>query len=77
MFGGILFGVALIVFVVFVAPIWIVAHYVTKWRASKALSPEDERILAELTRLAERLDHRLDAVERILESDPAFRTSRQ
>jgi phage shock protein B len=66
---GILFMAALVVFVTFVAPLWIVAHYVTRWRTAKALSPEDERSLAELTRLAERLDHRMDAIERILELD--------
>ena len=59
--------VALVVFVTFVAPLWIVAHYVTRWRTAKALSPEDERSLAELTRLAERLDRRMDAIERILD----------
>jgi phage shock protein B len=75
MFGGFLFTLALLVFVIFVAPLWIVAHYVTKWRATKALSPEDESTLAELTRLAERLDRRLDAVERILDTEPATGTS--
>jgi phage shock protein B len=68
---GILLMVALVVFVTIVAPLWIVAHYVTRWRTAKALSPEDERSLAELTRLAERLDRRMDAIERILELDRA------
>lgn len=68
---GILFMVALVVFVTIVAPLWIVAHYVTRWRTAKALSPEDERSIAELTRLAERLDRRMDAIERILELDRA------
>jgi phage shock protein B len=63
--------VALVVFVTIVAPLWIVAHYVTRWRTAKALSPEDERSIAELTRLAERLDRRMDAIERILELDRA------
>ena len=31
-----------------VAPIWIIAHYATRWRTSKSLSAEDERMLAEL-----------------------------
>lgn len=68
---GILFMVALVVFVTFVAPLWIVAHYVTRWRTAKALTPEDERSIGELARLAERLDRRMDAIERILELDKA------
>lgn len=68
-----LFMVALIVFVTVVAPLWIVAHYVTRWRTAKALSPEDERSLAELARVAERLDRRMDAIERILDLDPESR----
>ena len=71
MVTGILFMVALVVFVTVVAPLWIVAHYVTRWRTAKALSPEDERGIAELARLAERLDRRIDAIERILEIDRA------
>lgn len=69
-----LFMVALIVFVTVVAPLWIVAHYLTRWRTAKALSPEDERSLAELARLAERLDRRMDAIERILDLDPESRS---
>jgi phage shock protein B len=77
MVTGVLFMVALVVFVVFVAPLWIVAHYITRWRTAKALSPEDERALAELTRLAERLDRRLDAIERILDLDREPETARR
>ena len=59
--------VPLILFVVIVAPIWIIAHYVTRWRMAKTLSPEDEKDLAELWRLAERMEERIKNVERILD----------
>jgi phage shock protein B len=61
--------VPLILFLVIVAPIWIIAHYVTRWRLAKTLSPEDEKQFAELWRIAERMEERIDSIERILESD--------
>jgi phage shock protein B len=59
----------LILFVVVVAPIWIIAHYITRWRMAKTLSPEDERQLAELWQIAERMEERIGNIERILEAD--------
>jgi phage shock protein B len=61
--------VPLILFLVIVAPIWIIAHYMTRWRMAKTLSPEDEKQFAELWRMAERMDERIDSIERILESE--------
>jgi phage shock protein B len=61
--------VPLILFLVIVAPIWIIAHYVTRWRMAKTLSPEDEKQFAELWRMAERMEERIDSIERILEAD--------
>jgi phage shock protein B len=61
--------VPLILFLVIVAPIWIIAHYITRWRLAKTLSPEDEKQFAELWRIAERMEERIDSVERILEAD--------
>ena len=61
--------VPLILFLVIVAPIWIIAHYVTRWRLAKTLSPEDEKQFAELWRIAERMEERIDSIERILESE--------
>jgi phage shock protein B len=61
--------VPLILFLVIVAPIWIIAHYVTRWRMAKTLSPEEEKQFAELWRIAERMEERIDSVERILEAE--------
>jgi phage shock protein B len=62
-------GIALVAFVGIVAPIWIVAHYVTRWRSLKGLSAEDEARFARLQALAERLERRLEAIERILDAE--------
>jgi phage shock protein B len=61
--------VPLILFVVVVAPIWIIAHYTTRWRMAKTLSPQDEKQFAELWQIAERMEERIDNVERILDAE--------
>ena len=61
--------VPLIIFLAVVAPIWIIAHYVTRWRQTKTLSGEDEKMLTEMWESAARMDNRLNALERILDSE--------
>ena len=61
--------VPLILFVVVVAPIWIIAHYTTRWRMAKSLTPEDEKQFAELWQIAERMEERMGNLERILDAD--------
>ena len=61
--------VPLIIFLAVVAPIWIIAHYVTRWRQTKTLSGEDEKMLTEMWESAARMDSRLNALERILDSE--------
>ncbi len=63
--------VPLILFLAFVAPIWIIAHYVTRWRTAKTLSSEDQKLLAELWKSADRMEGRLNNVERILDVEAA------
>ena len=59
----------------FVAPLWIVFHYVTRWRTARALSTEDERMLGELWENAERMEGRIQALERILDAEaPGWRS---
>jgi phage shock protein B len=61
--------VPLILFVVVVAPIWIIAHYTTRWRMAKSLTPEDEKQFAELWQIAERMEERMGNIERILDAE--------
>lgn len=61
--------VPMILFLAIVAPIWVIAHYVTRWRASKSLSGEDEKLLTELWQSASRMDSRINALERILDTE--------
>ena len=63
-----------IIFLVVVAPIWIVAHYLTRWRRSRKLSAEDERSLGELFEAARKMEGRLAALERVLDAEaPGWR----
>lgn len=62
-----LFELAVLIFLLIVAPVWIIAHYVTRWRTSKTLTHEDEMRFERLWRQAERMEERLDALERILD----------
>lgn len=62
---------------VFLALIWVILHYVTKWKTSPALTQDDEVMLEELYQVARRLDERMDTVERLLASDnPDFKPGR-
>jgi phage shock protein B len=74
MIGGTLIFVLGLVFLVVVAPIWIVAHYLTRWRRSRKLSAEDERSLGELYETARRMEGRIAALERVLDAEaPGWR----
>ena len=64
-----------VLFLTFVAPLWIIFHYVTRWRTTKALTAEDERLLGELWQSAERMEGRIQALERILDAEaPGWRS---
>ncbi len=65
-----------IVFMVIVAPIWIIAHYVTRWRTARTLTGNDEQLLDDLWRAAERIEGRVETIERILDAESGdWRTS--
>lgn len=63
-----------LLFFTFVAPVWIIFHYITRWRTARALSTDDERLLAELWESAHRMEARVQALERILDAEaPGWR----
>jgi phage shock protein B len=57
-----------IIFLTVVAPLWISAHYGTRWRKSRGISPEDEKILSELWESARRLESRVEGLEKVLDA---------
>ena len=52
-----------------VAPIWIVSHYVTKWRLAKGLSSDEAQTLEDLWRIAQRMEQRVKTLEAILDEN--------
>jgi len=52
-----------------VAPIWIVSHYVTKWRTSKGLSNDEAQTLEDLWQIAQRMEKRVKTLEAILDEN--------
>ena len=64
-----------VLFLTFVAPLWIIFHYVTRWRTAKALSAQDERLLGDLWDSAQRMEDRIHALERVLDAEaPGWRS---
>jgi len=62
-------GIALIVFFAIPAPLFIVLHFITKWKQSREISGGDEKMMEDLWQLSLRLEDRLEALETILNSE--------
>jgi phage shock protein B len=52
-----------------VAPIWIVGHYATRWRASKGLSNNEAHLLEDLWKTAKSMEDRVKTLEAILDDN--------
>ncbi|QKK03152.1 MAG: envelope stress response membrane protein PspB [Pseudomonadota bacterium] len=61
--------VPLIIFMVIVAPIWLILHYATRNSASRRLNSKDEALLEDLHESARRMEERMNTLERILDDD--------
>jgi phage shock protein B len=57
------------VFMVIVLPIVIVMHYVTKWKATKGLSNDEQRLLEDLWKDSQAMQSRVNALETILDDE--------
>jgi len=64
------FNAIALVFTIVILPGWILLHYVTKWRSSRGLAAQDEKMLTDLWDAARRMEERLDNLERVLGPDP-------
>ncbi|MDX2142455.1 MAG: envelope stress response membrane protein PspB [Rhodospirillaceae bacterium] len=70
--------VPMILFMIFVAPIWVILHYRSKNVTAKSLSDEEQQTLDQLARIAEKMEARMAALEKILESeDPKWKEKAQ
>ncbi len=71
-----LITIAVIAFVAVPAPLFIILHFITKWRQAREISGGDERMLEDLWSLSQKLEERLGTLERILVSDIPDRRSK-
>jgi phage shock protein B len=61
--------VPMVLFMVLVAPVWIVMHYRSLNRSSRSLSIEDRAALDEMLATVDKLSERIVSLEAILDAD--------
>ncbi len=59
----------IIVFMVIVAPIWIIMHYRTAGKKSVGLSDDEQQSLDELAEIADSMEERISTLESILDAE--------
>jgi phage shock protein B len=69
MFVGSAAFVLTIIFMVVILPIVIVMHYVTKWKATKGLSDDEQRLLEDIWKDTQAMQSRVNALETILDDE--------
>ena len=67
-FFGMTIGLVAI-FSLFVILPWMILHYISKSRASRNLTEDDERMLEDLWRSARTMERRIETLERLIEPD--------
>ena len=66
-----------IIFMLVVAPIWLVLHYRSKRQISQGLSEEEYIQLSQLSELADEMAERINTLESILDAEsPGWRNKR-
>lgn len=58
-----------IIFMTVVVPFVVIMHYMTKWKAAKGLSDDEQRMLEDLWKDSQSMQSRLNALETILDSE--------
>lgn len=66
---GELIAIAVIVFIAVPAPLFIVLHFITRWKQSREISGGDERMLEDMWSLSTTLEGRVETLEAILDSE--------
>ncbi|OOE90723.1 MULTISPECIES: envelope stress response membrane protein PspB [Salinivibrio] len=62
-------GFPLAIFLLFVAPLWLFLHYRSKRQVAQGLSGQDYETLQQLAQRAEKLQSRVDNLERLLDAE--------
>ncbi len=67
-FMGMSLGLIAILSIFVILP-GMILHFLTKWRSSNGLSPDDERMLEDLWRSAREMERRIETLENLVEPD--------
>ena len=59
----------IIIFMVIVAPLWLILHYRSKKQVSQGLSEHEHRQLSELANKAEKMAERVETLEALLDQE--------
>jgi phage shock protein B len=57
----------MIIIAAVVLPLVVILHYVTKWKSSRTLSGDEQRMLEDLWQDAQKMESRINALETILD----------
>jgi phage shock protein B len=69
-------SVPAILFMVIVAPLWLIFHYKTLWKNQQTKDGADEKTVQEMRVMAERLEGRIANLEKLLDAEaPGWRES--
>ena len=60
-------GVFMIIIAAVVLPLVVILHYVTKWKSSRTLSGDEQRMLEDLWQDAQKMESRINVLETILD----------
>lgn len=63
------FAIPIIMFMIFVAPLWVIMHYRSKRKMSEGLSDSEIAQLNDLSARAERMADRIKTLEAILDAE--------
>ena len=62
-----------VLFLTIVAPLIVIFYFVTRWKETREISGDDERMLEDLWILSQKLEERIETLERILDDEPPQR----
>jgi phage shock protein B len=58
-----------VIFMTVVLPLVIIMHYTTKWKATKGLSDDEQKLLEDLWKDSQNMQSRVNALETILDDE--------
>ncbi len=60
---------AIILCLTVVVPLIVVLHFITKWKQSREISGDDERMLEDMYVMSQRMEERIVTLEKILDDE--------